>query len=91
MSDDDAKRWAEKTEHAIGMPSDPDAIPTRRYQVLHGSVFTLVVWKDGSTARGQVDLEVMQDLVGKDVALREGWYDALGNFLGDDAKLGVSR
>lgn len=77
--------WADKTGFAPGMPEDAADIPTMRYQVLHGRVFTLTRWRDGSTARGETELAVLQKLV--DGPIREGWYNAVGDYLGDNPGL----
>jgi hypothetical protein len=77
-------RWLEKTGYAIGVPDDPDAIPRVRYQLLQGRVYTLTTWRDGSTIRGETDIETLAALVGS--TPQEGWYDALGKYLGDDPR-----
>lgn len=73
--------WDDKTSFAPGVPDDPDAVPELLYQVLLGRVFTLTRWRDGSTARGEVELADLESVAGSAVA-REGWYDALGAYLG---------
>lgn len=73
--------WEDKTSFAPGVPDDPDAVPELLYQVLLGKVFTLMRWRDGSTARGEVALADLEALAGSAVT-REGWYDALGRYLG---------
>jgi hypothetical protein len=87
MEDDplDSPRWIARTDFAPGFPTDPDAIPTVHYQALHGVVYTLTRWKDGSTARGEVPLSDLEALAG--AGLREGWYDATGAFLGTTVDL----
>jgi hypothetical protein len=80
-----SRRWLEKTGYAIGVPEDPDAIPEVRYQLLQGRVYTLKTWRDGSTIRGEIDLDTLAVVVGS--TPQEGWYDALGNYLGDDPGL----
>ncbi len=82
----DTDRWRGKTSFAPGMPVDQADVPTLRYQALGGRVFTLRRWSDGSTDRGETDLEALADLRGKPVVM-EGWYDEAGTFLGDDAGL----
>lgn len=76
--------WEDKTSFAPGVPDDPDAVPELLYQVLLGRVYTLTRWKDGSAARGEVQLADLEALVGGPVP-REGWYDAAGAYLGADA------
>jgi len=66
-----------------GMPSSPAQIPELRYQVLGGRVYTKTRWADGSTARGEVELVVLDRLRGEPTT-REGWYGAAGNYLGSD-------
>ncbi len=72
--------WESKTDFAPGVPDDPEAIPVLRYQALLGNVYTLQQWKDGSTARGEVPLATLEALIGGPA--KEGWYDALGKYLG---------
>ncbi len=74
------ERFVGGLESAIGMPSDPNAIPEVRYQVLGEKVFLLQHWKDGSTLRGEIELQTLADLAGG--APQEGWYDATGRYLG---------
>lgn len=66
---------------APGQPASWDEAPTLIYQVLAGRVFTLKTWPDGSSARGEVTLEVLEDLTGEKIT-REGFYNALGEFQG---------
>ncbi|CAA2409784.1 hypothetical protein JTY56_gp12 [Xanthomonas phage Bosa] len=73
--------WEGKMSFAPGVPEDPDAIPELFYQVLLGRVYTLTRWKDGSTARGEVQLADLEAVAGGTIT-REGWYDALGTYLG---------
>ncbi|UIS24787.1 hypothetical protein AXL1_17 [Stenotrophomonas phage vB_SmaS-AXL_1] len=73
--------WEGKMSFAPGVPEDPDAIPELFYQVLLGRVYTLTRWKDGSTARGEVQLADLEAVAGGAIT-REGWYDALGAYLG---------
>jgi hypothetical protein len=70
--------WEGKTSFAPGL-SDDNA-PTLRYQALHGRVYTLQAWPDGSTARGEVELAHLEALAGGPV--KEGWYSALGEWVG---------
>lgn len=58
------ERFVGGLESAIGMPSDPDAIPEVRYQVLGDKVFSLQHWKDDSTLRGEIELQTLADLAG---------------------------
>lgn len=73
--------WEDKTSFAPGVPDDPDAVPELLYQVLLGRVYTLTRWKDGSTVRGEVALADLEGVAGGPVT-REGWYDALGKYIG---------
>lgn len=73
--------WEDKTSFAPGVSDDPDAIPELNYQVLLGRVYTLTRWKDGSTVRGEVTLQDLEAVAGSAVT-KEGWYDALGAFVG---------
>lgn len=75
--------WADKTSFAPGVPDDQDAVPELLYQVLLGRVFTLTRWRDGSTARGEVPLTDLEAVAGSTVT-REGWYDALGKYVGPE-------
>lgn len=75
--------WEDKTSFAPGVSDDPDAVPELLYQVLLGKVFTLTRWKDGSTARGEVGLADLEAVAGGPVT-REGWYDALGRYVGSE-------
>lgn len=77
-----SEEWEGKTSFAPGVPEDPAARPELWYQVLAGQVFTLMRWTDGSTARGSVDLGTLEDVAGAPI-VREGWYDALGQYVGD--------
>jgi len=77
--------WAGKVEFAPGVPLDPADVPKLRYQTIMGRVYVLQRWPDGSTVRGEITLQELEALVGSQV--REGWYDALGNYLGIDAGL----
>lgn len=73
--------WEDKMSFAPGVPEDPDATPELLYQALLGRVFTLTRWRDGSTARGEVSLAELESVAGS-VVSREGWYDALGRYIG---------
>ncbi|XAQ48598.1 hypothetical protein [Xanthomonas phage vB_XeuM-YB23] len=73
--------WEGKMDFAPGVPEDPDAAPELFYQVLLGRVYTLTRWRDGSTGRGEVQLADLEALAGGPIT-REGWYDALGKYLG---------
>lgn len=75
--------WEDKVSFAPGVPDDPDAVPELLYQVLLGRVYTLTRWTDGSTARGEVPLADLEAVAGKPVT-REGWYDALGAYVGPE-------
>lgn len=76
----DTESWQGKTDFLVGMPEDLDNLPRTYYQALLGNVYTLTRWPDGSTARGEVPLGVLEALIGEGV--REGWYDVVGTFLG---------
>ena len=80
------ERNAARDEIVPFLPTDPNAIPEVRYQVLAGRVYVLTVWKDGSTARGETDLDSLARRRGAPVT-QEGWYDVFGRYLGADAKL----
>lgn len=73
--------WEEKTAFAPGVSDDPDAIPAVQYQVLLGRVYSRVIWKDGSTAHGELELADLEALAGKPIT-KEGWYDVAGNYIG---------
>ncbi len=75
----------DRMDFAPGVPIDPLAIPELRFQLLQGVVYTLQVWASGSTSRGSVPVKELQDRVGHE--LQDGWYDALGTYLGDDPQL----
>lgn len=80
--------WVGKTSFAPGVPENKDAIPELLYQVLDGRVFTLTRWKDGSTARGEVPLSDLTAVAGKAIS-HDGWYDALGKYMGSDPPSGL--
>lgn len=75
--------WGDKTAFAPGVPTDSRAIPKRYYQVLFGKVYTLMTWSDGSTVRGEADLASLAAVAGKAIT-KEGWYDALGRYIGSE-------
>ncbi len=75
--------WAEKVSFMPGVPEDDDAVPELYYQVLLGRVHTLQRWKNGSTARGEVGLAELEAVAGGSIT-REGWYDALGRYVGSE-------
>lgn len=75
--------WDDKTAFAPGVPADSRAIPKRYYQVLFGKVYTLMTWSDGSTVRGEADLASLAAVAGKAIT-KEGWYDALGRYIGPE-------
>ncbi len=75
----------DKEDWLPGMPEDLDSIPELRYQVIGGRVYSIKRWRDGSSARGETDLDTLAALAGKAIT-REGWYDALGAYVGDDPK-----
>lgn len=79
-------RWKEKTDFIPGFVPGETDIPELRYQVLSGNVYTLQVWRDGSTARGQMTLDELEGQLGKRVT-KQGWYDHAGTYLGDDPQL----
>lgn len=72
--------WGDKTGFAPGVPDDPAQAPVTMYQVLHGRVFTLMRCPDESASRGEIALAELERRVGGPV--KEGWYDALGEYLG---------
>lgn len=70
------------SDWAPGMADDPGLLPTTLYQPLAGRVYTLVTYPDESTARGEVSVEQLMDLLdGKPVV--EGWYSISGIYLGN--------
>jgi hypothetical protein len=73
-------------QFAPGVPDDAADLPTTRYQVLEGRVFTLTVWRNAATARGEVAVADLEQLRGEPVT-RDGWYDETGAYLGDEAGL----
>jgi hypothetical protein len=75
----------DKTDFLVGVPDNPADAPITYYQALLGNVYTLTVWRDGSTARGEVPLSHLEALAGS--GLREGWYNASGEFLGTTVNL----
>lgn len=77
------ERFTGGLESAIGMPSDPDAIPEVRYQVLGEKVFLLQHWKNGSSLRSEIEMQTLVSLMGGSVP-REGWYDVTGAYLGPE-------
>lgn len=81
----DSPEWQAKTAFLPGLPDDLSALPRLRYQALEGRVYTLTVWRDGSTARGEVLLAELEALIGGPP--RAGWYNALGEYLGQDPGL----
>lgn len=81
------KHWKEKTDFVPGIVFGETLIPELRYQILQGRVFTLQVWPNGSTARGQMTLDDLEKQLGQPVT-KEGWYDHTGKYLGtEDAGL----
>ena len=76
-------RFVGGLESAPGFPSDDAAIPEVLYQVLEGKVYLLQSWKDGSSLRGELKLEDLENLVGSPP--KAGWYDAAGKYLGSAA------
>lgn len=83
MSDDlRTAAWKEKTDFVPGMGPDT-LIPELRFQVLHGRVYSLQVWPNGSTARGTMTLDELEKQIGKPV-VKEGWYDHEGEYLGTE-------
>lgn len=82
---DELARWVEKTAYAPGVPDDPKLIPTLRYLKQGDRVYTLQKWRDGATVRGEVKVDALNDLRQEEgEATEDGWYNALGIFLGDD-------
>lgn len=77
---DDEFRVERFTDFAPGMPLDPNAIPEVHYQVLAEKVFLLQRWKNGSTLRGEIEMETLAQRIGSQP--QEGWYDVLGTYLG---------
>lgn len=85
-------RWKEKSGFVPGLVF-PDEngeggtqVPELRFQVLNGNVYTLQVWPDGETARGQLTLAELESQLGESVT-KEGWYDHTGKYLGSRANL----
>lgn len=74
-------RWVEKTAYPIGVDLT-QAPPEMRYQLLGGRVFTLQLFPSGGVARGEIEPDALDFPTDED-----GWYDADGNFLGDDPNL----
>lgn len=85
FTQEEIDRWREKTDFVPGLGQDVD-VPETRFQVQGPQVYTLQVWRDGSTARGQITLDQFEAYLGAPVK-KEGWYDHLGNYLGDEAGL----
>lgn len=90
MAEDDkdilrTQRVKDKFGFVPGLTPDTD-IPVCRYQVLHTKVFILQTWASGSTARGEMTIDELSKQFGKKI-FKEGWYDAHGNFLGNDPGL----
>lgn len=86
FTDEEIRRWKEKTDYVPGLASDTD-IPEVRFQVQGPQVYTLQVWRDGTTARGQMTLEQLAAYLGQPIT-KEGWYDHTGRYYGDDPQLG---
>lgn len=85
-TDEDRKRWREKTEFVPGLVFGETLIPEVRYQVLAGQVYILQVYPDGETGRGLMTPDELSKQLGKPVT-KEGWYDEAGKFLGQDPGL----
>lgn len=82
MTDDvTSERWAEKTDSLIGIDLDAPA-PVMRYQLLQGSLYTLQMFPDGSTARGMLEPSEFEQFTGRPLG-DDGWYDPRGEFLGE--------
>ncbi len=77
-----SEAWAEKTDFLVGADLSQPA-PVMRYQLLQGRIFTLQLFPDGSTARGEVGREEFEAYTSRPLG-DEGWYDPFGEFLGDD-------
>lgn len=75
---EDEKRWRDKTDFLPGVDFDAPSA-TLRFQLVEGQVFTLKTWPDGSTARGSITVQQLEDMLGKK-DLPEGFYDVLGTF-----------
>lgn len=85
LSPEDAARLEAKMAFAPGIAEGTD-VPDLRFQVLHGRVYTLQVWADGSTARGEMTLDELEAHLGREIK-QEGWYDHEGTYLADDPRL----
>lgn len=83
MADDEtSERWAEKTDSLIGCDLSQPA-PVMRYQLLQGRIYTLQLFPDGSTARGEVEREEFERFTSRSLG-DDGWYDPFGEYLGDN-------
>lgn len=78
--------WKEKTSGIPGYIPGETLIPELRFQVLGPNVYSLQVWPDGETARGQLTIPELESQLGKSVT-KQGWYDHEGKYLGDDPGL----
>ncbi len=63
------------------MPVDLSQLPTLLYQSIEGRVFTLMRWPNESTARGEVPLSQLEDIVAG--SAKHGWYSSAGLYLGE--------
>jgi hypothetical protein len=80
MPHKDDESWLGKMGFVPGMPVDLSQLPTLNYQAIEERVFTLMRWPNESTARGEVPLSELEELVGGPID--EGWSSASGVFIG---------
>lgn len=74
-------QWVAKTNFPVGVDLT-QVPPEMRYQYLGGRIFTIQFFPSGDVAKGELapadlDFPVQE----------EGWYGAMGEFLGDEPNL----
>ena len=77
-----AERWRQKTEFPIGVDLT-GPIPVARFQLIGGTVYVRRTARDGTVTRGTITPEDLQRRLEPGQELKEGWYDALGTYLGE--------
>jgi hypothetical protein len=67
-----------------------DAPASHVTQVIQGRAFFLRKWADGRREAGEMPLEDLAALAGREIGqMIDGWYDAAGNYVDDDPPGGL--
>lgn len=82
LKEDVDEMWRQKMEFPIGVDLAGPS-PVTRFQFIGGAVYVRRTMPDGTVTRGVMTPEELQLRLEPGQELVDGWYDALGRFLGE--------